>query len=348
METVKSGFTVADYCDLMKRSDIITNRDYQRSDRVWPHAARSYLIETILLDLPVPKFSLRQVTDLGSRKTFKEIVDGQQRSAAILDFFDGKLRLSRTLETDAFKGRTYVTLEDEFKQQFLGYSLTVDLFVGATPQEIREIFRRMNSYTVPLNPEEQRHAMFQGHMKWFIHKLAKQFDEAFVGMGLFGEKQLVRMADTKLFAELIHAMIHGIQTTKKKQLNELYEEKDEQFPEESDLEHRLTDAFDQLVAWEPLHNGPLMRPHIAYALILAIMQVKRRIDALEPLYPSPRLRQFDDQAVLARLGALGEALVDPDRAGRHKTFVRASSEKTNVGEQREKRFKAMCRALVGR
>jgi len=348
METVKTGFTVADYCDAMRRGEIVVNRDYQRSDKVWPHAARSYLIETILLNLPVPKFSLRQLTDLKSKKTFKEIVDGQQRSSAILDFFEDRLRLSRTLETEELKGRTYSTLEDEHKQRFLTYPLTIDLFVAGTAQEIRDVFRRINSYTVPLNPEEQRHAMYQGHFKWFIHRLARRFDESFLGMGLFSEKQLVRMADTKLLTEISHAMLNGIVTTKRKELRELYEAKDEEFPEEGDLEKRLGESFDQLITWEPLHGGPLMRPHIVYALVLAIAHVKRRVASLESLFPSPRLREFDDAEVLTRLGGLGEALTRPDRAGRYKAFVMASAEKTNVREQREQRLVSMCRALVGR
>ena len=45
--------------------------------------------------------------------------------------------------------------------------------VGATPDQIRETFRRINSYTVPLNPEEHRHAVFQGDFKWFMHDLTK-------------------------------------------------------------------------------------------------------------------------------------------------------------------------------
>jgi hypothetical protein len=64
----------------MKSKDIIVNRSYQRSDKVWPPAARSYLVETVLLGYPIPKLSLHQRTDVKSRKVISEIVDGQQRS----------------------------------------------------------------------------------------------------------------------------------------------------------------------------------------------------------------------------------------------------------------------------
>ena len=63
MKITSSAFTVSDYCEAMKRKEIIVNRDYQRSSKVWPPQARSFLIETILLDCPIPKLSLYQITD---------------------------------------------------------------------------------------------------------------------------------------------------------------------------------------------------------------------------------------------------------------------------------------------
>jgi len=102
---VPTNKTVAEYCEEMRWKEIIINRNYQRSDRVWPSAARSYLIETIVLGFPIPKPSLYSVTDIRSRKTTKEIVDGQQRSTAIFEFLNDKLRLSRSLDTDDIAGK---------------------------------------------------------------------------------------------------------------------------------------------------------------------------------------------------------------------------------------------------
>jgi hypothetical protein len=76
MTTTPTDLTVADYCQAMERNEIRVNREYQRSDRVWPNAARSFLIETILLGFPMPKLAHYQVTDLRTRKVTKEIVDG--------------------------------------------------------------------------------------------------------------------------------------------------------------------------------------------------------------------------------------------------------------------------------
>ena len=168
MKVHPTPMTVADYCLGMSRTEIVVNRNYQRSDKVWPSAAKSYLIETMLLGYPVPKLYLYQVLDLRSRKTYKEIVDGQQRSVAIFQFYNDEFRLNDSLETEEISGKIYSELEPEFQSKFLEYSLAIDTFLSATQPEIVESFRRMNSYTIPLNPEEQRHAVYQGHLSGLL------------------------------------------------------------------------------------------------------------------------------------------------------------------------------------
>src|SRR5205807_381593 len=215
MQIVPSSASVAEYCEAMSRNEILANPDYQRSDKVWPPLAQSYLVETVLLGFPMPKLSLFQVTDLKSRKTIREIVDGQQRSRALSDFYSGRLRLSRSIDLEDARGKRYEDLDTELQSKFLSYGITYDLFVAATRDEVREVFRRMNLFTVPLNPEEQRNAAYQGEFKLFIHRISSRYDDPLNRIGVFSEKQLVRMQDTKLLSEVCHAYLHGIQTTNK-------------------------------------------------------------------------------------------------------------------------------------
>jgi Protein of unknown function DUF262 len=345
MQIIPTNMTVVDYCKAMQRGEITVNREYQRSDKVWPDVARSFLIETILMNYPIPKLFLYQITDVKSRQTLKEVVDGQQRSMAILDFFLGKLRLSPTLELPGAGGNVYEQLSDDHKAAFLNYGLSFDLITAASGTDVREVFRRMNLYTIPLNPEEQRHAVFQGLFKWFVYRLARKYDDAFAEIGLFGPKQLVRMADTKLFTELAHAYIYGIKTTNKGALDALYKSRDETFPEEKRLSTRLTYAFDTLIGWPALHKTSLMKPYLIYSLILAIMHVSSPIKILEDVHKSPGLPRLDNTAAITNLSTLAEALDTQDETGKFKTFVRASSERTNVADQRKTRFIWFCRAI---
>jgi len=347
MHIVSTNMTVADYCQGMERGEILVNREYQRSDKVWPAIARSYLIETIVLGYPVPKLSLYQVTDIKTKKTVKEIVDGQQRSNTVFDFYKNKLRLASSLETTEIAGRTLDEIDEDYQHRFLDASLSLDLLVSPTRPEVREAFRRINSYTIPLNAEEQRHAIFQGPFKWFIQRLARQFTSSFVQMGLFSEKQLIRMADTKLLAEVCHAFEHGITTTNKTALDRLYSTHDETFPKEPDWATRLTEALDQLREWPALHGGPLMKPYLAYSLILGLTHIRRPLGTLDSAFPLSRSQRFDEDTALKNLADLADALEDPDEAPhKFRSFIQACTSKTNVAKQRETRFQWICRAIT--
>jgi Protein of unknown function DUF262 len=346
LNKVASQFTVADYCKGMKRNEIVVNKEYQRSDQVWPAVARSYLIETILKGFPVPKLYLYQVTDVRSRETHKEIVDGQQRSMAILGFYNDEFKVSKSAENQDIRNRKYSELDEEFKRAFLDYAIDVDLFVSATPAEVVEVFRRMNSYTVPLNDEEQRHAQFQGKFKWFINDVADKLEAISLDTGIFKEKQLVRMADNKLLTELCDSFVNGIRTTSKKTLDSLYETRNEAFKEHDDFYNRLTGAFNILRKMEAIHETALMKPYMVYSLVQAITHTLKPVRKLSNLFRSPKLRSIDRDFALPNLTALADAAEQDEAEGRFADFIKASNEKTNVRENRIVRFKWFCKALT--
>ena len=97
-------------------------------------------------------------------------MDGQQRTAAIVDFYSGDLALSRNFEIEEFRKKTYKELSGDLKKEFLEYPLSIDLFTDVSEEEIYEVFRRMNSNAQTLTPEEIRHAQFQGEFKWFVYR----------------------------------------------------------------------------------------------------------------------------------------------------------------------------------
>lgn len=343
MNVQQAQYTIADYCKEMKRGEISVNRDYQRTDKVWPAGARSFLIETIILGYPVPKLSLRQVTDVKSRSTRKEIVDGQQRSRAIADYLEDAFPIKRKGAPANLDGRRYSELDEDDQHKFLDYGLAVDLFVGASNEEIREVFRRINSYTVPLNAEEKRHSSFQGDFKWFIHRLTRSYADTLVGLGVFKERQLSRLADAKLFTEITHALINGIQTTKERELTALYEQFDAAFPDELAIEQRFGDAFDLLLAIPSLQNSELVKPHQFYSLFLAATHALAPVASLQGAFPRTATPSIDMAVAEANLGLLDDAL--ENATPQFREFVAAGAERTNVASQRAARMRWYSRAL---
>ena len=270
MQTTNTNYTVAEYCDQLERKQIVINRDYQRSERVWPTAARSFLIDTILNGYPVPKISLSQKTILNERKTIKEVVDGQQRSMAIFDFFNDRYALNKGV----FSGLRYSTLEPEQQADFMQYNLSADIFSGANDADIREVFRRINSYTIPLNNQEYRHAVYQGPFKWFISNLCKTYGQFLRNIGTFNERQLSRMLDAELFTEFCEVNIVGIKSASQKSLDEIYKKRDERFIEEEEFSKRIDEFMGFLADIPEIHNTPMTKRYMIYSLYAAFCGIK--------------------------------------------------------------------------
>ena len=353
METNHTSLTVANYVEDIARSRILINRDYQRSDEVWPDAARSFLIETVLLKYPIPKFSLRQVTDPRTLVAHSEVVDGQQRSRALRDFLEGRLRLTKTLTSEHLRGRLYTELDEADQEKFLNYQIQIDLYLGASDAQVREIFRRINSYTVPLNPEEQRHAIYQGSFKWFVYELMQRYDEPLAALGVFTKKQLVRMQHGKLLTELVHALENGLTTTTAASLNALYRSHDKEFAASATREQALTFALDNFLSWQDIHGTALVKPYHVYALLLAMIHVSNPQPSLQAAFEVQAATAIPKPGSIANLLRLAAVLEDEAQhleasgeAGRYAGFLAASIAKTNTKEQRRTRFEWYCRALL--
>ena len=346
---VKSGdMSVADFLKALERKEIKVNRDYQRSPKIWPRAAQAFLIETVVLGYPMPKLALHSVTDVAKRITIKEIVDGQQRTFALQDFIDGKIALPRNGDhPDA--GRQFEGMSEEGKAAFLSYMLPIDVFVGATKEDIREAFRRINAYTAPLNPEEDRHASFQGPFKWFIYRLSSEYSLSMLRLGTYSEKALARMADAKLLTEVSHAYFHGITTTDKSKLKKLYRAHDKEgsFDEEDELLRRFTSAFELIFGLDGLAGTELVKPHHLYSLILAAIHVLDPVGSLQKHFSLETGADVDLVDARNGLATLEAALDTPEQYKDLGAFVTASEKATNTGQNRATRFAAMCRALLG-
>jgi hypothetical protein len=349
MNILPQNYTVAQLVSAFKDKRLTINKDYQRSDGVWPNFARSLLVETVLLGYPMPKLTIRQRTDMKDLQTYEEIVDGQQRTKALIDFFNGEFALAASLDSEEFRGKNINTLDESDRQRFVTYPVGADLLVGAGDDEVIEVFRRMNSYTAPLNPEEQRHASFQGVFKWFIYDLRKVVEPTFATLGVFKQKAFIRMQDAKLLTEICHAALNGIVTTDKKKLDHLYTAHDKKFSEADDLKKAIVDSISYCASFEPVAQSELAKPYNFYSLVLAALQLRHPHAALAPhlVDLGGKAKAAPKDVIEGRLAELLEALQDPENPPEHLAeFVAAASETTNTKKNREIRFRGFYSALT--
>lgn len=344
MQVTSSNYTIADYCRQMNTGDIIVNRDYQRSDKVWPTTARSYLIDTILMGFPIPKLSLYQKTDLRSRTTIKEIVDGQQRSQSILAYYKDEYAISTRGD---FFGKKLSQLSEDLQTKFLDYQLSVDLFTAASSADIREVFRRMNSYTVPLNPAEIRNATHQGAYKWFMTSLVEKYSEPLKMLKVFNERDLVRMKDATFFTELIMSFYEGNVSSSEKKIDSFYKNNDKNFSDAENIEKSLDEIFNYIFEWKEVHGTEIInKTYNFFSLMQAVEHCLRPKPCFQKFFHLDKNVKFDRDTLIRNLSVLAQSLRDPQMAGDdYAKFILACSSGTNRIAQRETRFNFFCKAL---
>jgi hypothetical protein len=160
--------TVRSFCRRMKKINL--QPSYQRG-AVWSQSQKQLLIDSILRDLDVPKIYLREVDD---EIYDEEAVDGQQRLTAIYGFFNDVFPLAKDAdEIDGFqiKGKKFSALDEDIKDIFEAYELTVVILRSSIEEEVEEMFLRLQNGTT-LNAAEKRNAM-SGRMKDFVREVSQ-------------------------------------------------------------------------------------------------------------------------------------------------------------------------------
>ena len=151
MKTMKMEMRSRALDKLYKRRDRIDMPDFQREE-VWNEEQKRRLIDSILRGWHLPKFYFRKIDD-----TTYECVDGQQRLAAIWEFYDNKLRIDRELWAK-FGGPTYSELKPAFSDAFDDFEIDIEELVDATDEELADLFVRLQLGT-PLTTAEKLNAL---------------------------------------------------------------------------------------------------------------------------------------------------------------------------------------------
>ena len=253
-----NSYRIADFLEWEEKKQLVLNPDFQRR-KVWTEPAKVYLIDSILRQVSLPKFYIRTKIDLETRRTIREVVDGQQRLQAILSFANDELVLTK--RAGEFNGLKYSTLPEDYKEIFLNYSLAVEQLVNASDNDVLEVFARLNSYGTTLNAAEKRHAEYQGAFKWSVRDASQQNGNLlFEKYKIVGIKERVRMADDTLIAELYGILLEGVRDGGEAYINGLYKRYDAEFRKQSIIEERLAGCLTTITSsYEEFLFGPLGR-----------------------------------------------------------------------------------------
>ncbi len=353
MQLIRNTFTIADLNKWLEERTLIVNHNYQRLQGLWHKNARSYFIDTILNNYPFPKITIRQTINLKTRQSIREIIDGQQRMMTINDFVNNKLTLSSVSEL--YKGQKFSDLDEDIQSEFLAYEISVDTLVGMPENEILEIFRRINSYTLPLNASEKRHASYQGEFKWFIKNIVELYTPMFKKYKILSVKKISRMADADLMTELCQILMKGIMSRNKKNLDKLYKNNDNKFQNRDIIKKRLKETLDFIkVELNKICENEVLKSYSFYSLFSALIYNKwgiynitsEDVNGLETI--NEYINGDIDTAIQTILELFSEVDSEVDSENetiRFGEFVKANKASTNNIENRKIRLKYLVSAL---
>lgn len=188
----------------IKNEDMDLQPDFQRGE-IWTLQKKQKLIDSILRGWKIPPIHV-----IHNNQSIDEVLDGQQRLAAIRDFYDniicidGKI-LPENSELIQLDGMHYRDLPKKWQRQFRQYSIVIIRLTEYQPEEPAELFYRLNQPTA-LTSAEQRNA-YIGVTRDQIKELSNKF------VALGASKETIGFSNSRLaYDEIISKFCFSLET----------------------------------------------------------------------------------------------------------------------------------------
>jgi len=170
LNTETYDFTVSTIDDYIKDEHILIPK-FQRG-YVWNRSQASRLIESLIIQCPIPVVFLSQNSD----ETLS-VIDGNQRLTSINLYLNDDFALKGLSAYPELEGFKFSDLDPRFKRHIKNRTIRCIVILKDTHPQIKfDVFERLNTGSVKLNPQELRHGLNTGPFMDLVDKMAKSKD----------------------------------------------------------------------------------------------------------------------------------------------------------------------------
>ena len=154
-----------------QRGKLNLNPDWQRA-YVWKGKRPSYLIESILMRLPIPVIFLSRTKEGGL-----EVIDGVQRLTTVFNFMENKFALTGLEVFKEFNGLRFKDLSQKMQSEIEDAVISCFELSEDTSQDLKfTTFERINTGGMSLNEMEIRNCIYRGKLNSKLADWAKNDD----------------------------------------------------------------------------------------------------------------------------------------------------------------------------
>ncbi|MCA8830309.1 DUF262 domain-containing protein [Hymenobacter pini] len=151
---------------LLDESMVVPN--FQR-EYVWSRNQASRLIESLIIQCPIPVIYLSQTSDEQLL-----VIDGNQRLSSIKLFLEDEFALSGLTTYPDLEGFKFSELDPRFQRHITNRTLRCITLLKETHPQIKfDVFERLNTGAIQLLPQELRHGIYYGPLIQLTSRLAE-------------------------------------------------------------------------------------------------------------------------------------------------------------------------------